>query len=202
MNDYPTTSKKELEHWTALLEALLLCIAESAQKYSKQYYFGGGIAIDLTFGGVTRPHADLDFYPREEDTAWWKDWFRTQGYITSKDTDMEPLRNAFSMINENNDYFADVYPIAVGKNGEISMAVYKGTQAVWDGMLTINGERAIWEGKSWNDIRSVAYKGQTVFIENYRTVLMQKEAYIKIHGGVLSEKHLRDFERAGIKPGV
>jgi hypothetical protein len=82
------------------------------------------------------------------------------------------------------------------------MAVYKGTQAVWEGMLTIQGERAIWEGKSWNDIRSVAYKGQTVFIENYRTVLQQKETYIKIHGGTLSEKHLRDFERAGIKPEV
>ena len=202
MNDYPTTNKEELDRWTALLELLLLRIAEAAQKYKKQYYFGGGIAIDLNFGGFTRPHADLDFYPREEDTAWWKDWFRSQGYITSKDTDMEPLRNAFSVINESNNYFADVYPIAVGKNGEISMVVYEDTESVWDGMLTIQGDRAGWEGKSWNEVKSVTYKGQTVCIENYHTVLMQKAAYIKIHGGAFSEKHLHDFKRAGIKPEV
>jgi hypothetical protein len=51
MNDYPTTNKEELNRWTALLESLLLRIAKVAQEYKKQYYFGGGIAIDLTFGG-------------------------------------------------------------------------------------------------------------------------------------------------------
>ena len=202
MKDYPITDKEELNRWTALLEEILLRIAQAAQKYKKQYYFGGGIAIELTFGGFTRPHADLDFYPEEEDTAWWQDWFRSQGYITSKDTDMEPLRNAFSVINEAGDYFADVYPIAVGTDGEISMAVYEGTESVWDGMLTIQGDRAVWEGKSWHEIRSITYKGQTICIENYRTVLAQKEAYIHIHGGALSEKHLHDFQRAGIKPEV
>lgn len=199
MEDYPTTNKEELNRWTALLEALLLRIAEAAQKYQKQYYFGGGIAIDLNFGGFTRPHADLDFYPREEDTAWWQEWFRSQGYIVSTDRDMEPLLNAFSVINESNDYFADVYPIAVGTNGEISMAVYEGTESVWDGMLIIQGDRAVWEGKSWNEVRSVTYKGQTVYIENYKTVLMQKEEYLKLHPGEApSEKHLHDFQRAGI----
>lgn len=202
MKEYPTTNEEDLNRWTTLLEELLLCIAEAAQNYQKRYYFGGGIAIDLNFGGFTRPHADLDFYPREEDTAWWQDWFRAQGYITSKDTDMEPLRNAFSVINETNDYFADVYPIAVGAGGEISMAVYGGTETVWDGMLSIQGERAVWEGKSWNTIKSITYKGQTVWIENYRTVLRQKEAYIHLHGGTLSEKHLHDFQRAGIKPDI
>lgn len=203
MNDYPTANQEELNRWTALLEALVLRIAEAAQKYQKPYYFGGGFAIDLTFGGLTRSHADIDFYPREEDTAWWQEWFRSQGYITSKDTDMEPLRNAFSVINEANDYFADVYPVAVGASGEISMAVYAGTEVVWDGMLTIQGDRARWEGKSWNEIRSIIYKGQTVSLENYKTVLMQKEEYIKLHPGeVLSEKHLHDFQRAGIKPEV
>lgn len=118
-----------------------------------------GTPTALAGGAFRRPHADLDFYPREEDTAWWQEWFRSQGYMTSKDTDMEPLCNAFSVINEANDYFADVYPISVGVNGEISMAVYAGTESVWDGMLTIQGNRAVWEGKSWNMIRSVPYKG-------------------------------------------
>ena len=117
--------------------------------------------------------------------------------------DMKPLRNAFSVINESNDYFADVYPIAVETNGEISMAVYEGIKSVWEGMLTIQGDRAVWKGKLWNEVRSVTYKGQTVYIENYKTVLTQKEEYIKLHPGeALSEKHLHDFQRAGIKPEV
>ncbi len=203
MKDYPTTDKEGLKCWTALLEALFLRIAEAAQKYHKQYYFGGGIAIDLAFGGLTRPHADIDFYPREEDAAWWQEWFCSQGYVISLDLDITPLRNAFYVINEANDFFADVYPIAVSTSGEISMEVYEGTESVWDGMLTIQGNRAVWEGKLWNEVRSVTYKGQTVWIENYKTVLMQKETYIKLHPGeTLSEKHLHDFQRAGIKPGV
>ncbi len=200
----------QLDQKTLQLELLLLQIAEAAQQHIKQYYFGGGFAIDLTFGGLTRPHEDIDFYPMENDTQWWKDWFRSQGYIVSKDSDMEVLPNAFSVIStsydnfdKNRDYLADVYPIAIGSNGGISMAVAPGTHEVWDGMLTISDGRGLWPGKSWNDVKSVSYKGRTVVIENYRTVLMQKEEYINLHNGeTLSEKHLRDFERAAIKPEV
>lgn len=194
---------KAIDQWTLQLESLLLRISEAAQKHDKQYYFGGGFAVDLAFGGLTRSHGDLDFYPMEEDTQWWKSWFRSQGYIVLKDTDMVNLANAFSVIDASNQYFADVYPIAVGRNGSISMRVSPGTREVWDGMLTINGRRGIWPGKSWKEVRNVIYKGQTVFIENYRTVLMQKEDYTNLHNGAaLSEKHLHDFARAGIKPSV
>ena len=194
---------KAIDQWTLQLESLLLRISEAAQKHDKQYYFGGGFAIDLTFGGLSRPHDDLDFYPMEEDTQWWRDWFRSRGYILAKDTDMEDLPNAFLLINENNEYFADVYPIAIGGKGEISMAVKEGTHAIWDGMLTIKGTRGIWQGKSWDEVRKVNYKGQSIAVENYKTVLTQKEEYIKIHPGeALSEKHLHDFERAGVKPPV
>jgi len=196
MTNHKKPRKQEIDQWTLQLETLLLHIAETAQKHNKQYYFGGGFAIDLTFGGLSRSHGDIDFYPREEDTQWWKDWFRSQGYIISKDTDMENLPHAFSLINKNSDYFADVYPIAVGRNGEISMLTKEGTDAVWDGMLTIKGTRGVWQGKSWNEVRKVNYKGQTIAVENYKTVLMQKEEYIKLHPGeTLSEKHLHDFAR-------
>jgi len=44
---------------------------------------------------------------------------------------------------------------------------------------------------------------QHITIEDYKTVLLQKEAYIKLHPGeALSDKHLHDFEQAGIKPDV
>lgn len=201
-NDH-NSGKQEVSQWTLRLETLLLQIAEAAQRHNKQYYFGGGFAVDLTFGGLSRSHGDIDFYPLEEDTQWWKDWFRAQGYVVSRDTDMENLVHAFSLINENNEYFADVYPVAVGKNGEISFLVKEGTDAVWDGMLTIRGTRGVWQGKSWNEVRKVTYKGQVVSVENHKTVLMQKKEYIKLHPGeTLSAKHLHDFTRAGIKPEV
>lgn len=196
-------TQNNLDQKTVQLERMLLQIAETAKKCSKQYYFGGGFAIDLTFGGVSRAHGDIDFYPMEEDTQWWKDWFDSQGYIVSKDTDMENLSNAFSVLNKNNDYFADVYPVAIDHSGGISMLVREGTREVWDGILTIQGTRGIWEGKSWNDVGKVHYKGQIISVENYKTVLAQKETYIKLHPGEkLSEKHLDDFKRAGIKPQV
>jgi hypothetical protein len=193
---------------TSFLEALMLHIAAVAQKEHKPYYFGGGIAVDLSFGGLSRPHEDLDFYPLEVDTAWWQNWFRTQGYIVSKDTDMEPLANAFSVSRDiagskDDTYLVDVYPIAKGRNGEVSTAVTEGVDKVWDGMLTIEDTRGIWPGKSWNGVREVTYKGQVIAVEDYKTVLMQKTAYVRLHPGeTLSEKHLFDFARAGIKPEV
>ena len=42
---------------------------------------------------------------------------------------------------------------------------------------------------------------QSIAVENYKSVLAQKEEYIKLHPGeALSEKHLHDFVRAGAKP--
>jgi len=192
-----------MDEWTHKLESLVLKIAEVAQTHNKKYYFGGGFAIDLTFGELTRSHEDLDFYPMEEDTQWWKDWFNSQGYIISNDTDMKNLVNAFSVLGKNNEYFADVYPFSFDSNGEISMDIKEGTKEIWDGMLTIQGTRAIWKGKSWNDVKHVEYKNQTVVVENYKTVLQQKEAYLQLHPGeTLSEKHLLDFKRAGVNPKI
>ncbi len=192
-----------LDQLTQILESLILRIAEDAEKNNKQYYFGGGFAVDLSFGGLSRSHEDIDFYPMEEDTQWWKDWFNSQGYVVSKDTDMENLPNAFSVLDVDKHYLADVYPVAVDDMDEISMAVKEGTKEVWDGLLTIEGNRGIWEGKSWNDVKHVKYKGQTLVLENYKTVLAQKEEYIRLHPGEkLTEKHLHDFARAGINPSV
>jgi Aminoglycoside-2''-adenylyltransferase len=210
MTSHGQTGKRLLDEKTFTLETLLLQIASAGQKHNKPYYFGGGIAVDLSFGGLSRPHEDLDLYPLESDTAWWKDWFRSKGYIVSSDSDMEALPNAFSVIryshdnfNKSQDYLADVYPIHIGSGGEISMAVKEGADKVWDGMLTIKGARGIWQGKTWNGVRKITYKGQAIALEDYRTVLMQKVAYIRLHPGEsLSEKHLYDFTRAGIKPDI
>ena len=198
----------QLDAKTLQLEALLLDIAKATQQHGKRYFIGGGFAVDLAFGGLSRSHEDLDFYPLEGDTEWWKAWFRARGYDVSRDTDMEPLPNAFSVLSsteafdKGRDYLADVYPIAIASDGSISMAVKPGATAVWDGMLTLDGTRGTWPGKSWNKVTAVSYKGESINVEDVQAVLEQKLAYIKLHPGEqLTEKHLRDFARAGIKPG-
>lgn len=105
------------DKWTLTLEGLLLDIAKTAQETNKKYYIGGGFAIDLTVGKLTRSHEDIDFHPEEKDTNFWKDWFKGRGYIISRDPDMEDYPNAFLPTNENKDYFGDVYPARFEEDG-------------------------------------------------------------------------------------
>ena len=163
-------------------------IAATAQENSKQYYIGGGLAIDLTFGGFSRSHEDIDFHPLEEDTQWWKDWFIFQGYIVSKDPDMQDYPHAFLVTNERHDYFADVYPVNIDRDGIISVTVANAYVG-----------RPWWKGKSWNEVTAVKYKGQVIIVENYKSVLKQKEEHYKWHGGIITGKHLYDFRRAGVE---
>lgn len=188
---------------TMLLESLLLRVAHTAATHNKKYYIGGGFAIDLACGGISRPHDDVDFYPLEADALWWKELFNEQEYITSVDTDMVPLLYAFLMSQQKMsatgiEALADVYPVAAGSNGDISMAVRPGTTEVWDGMLAIQNGRGIWPGKTWQIVRSIEYKGQQVSVEDCRAVLAQKEAYIRLHlGEKLGAKHIHDYRRVG-----
>ncbi|WP_201391452.1 nucleotidyltransferase domain-containing protein [Ktedonobacter sp. SOSP1-85] len=141
--------EQEIDQWTKKLEALLLMIAHIAQEAGKHYYIGGGFAVDLAFGGLSRSHEDIDFHPMEEDTQWWKDWFASQGYIISKDPNMEDYPHAFLLTNAKREYIADVYPVKVDKNGTISV-----THTV-----TYQG-RPWWRGKSWKEVKQIIYKGR------------------------------------------
>lgn len=167
--------------WTLKLEALLVDIATAARENNKRYYFGGGFAIDLNLGKLTRAHEDLDFYPEEKDTEWWKEWFKSKGFIISKDSDMANYPNAFLLTNENNDYFADVYPVRIEKSGEISM-------------LRKDSTHGTWEGKSFKEVRHVDYKNTSVYVENPATVIKQKLKHASEHQAPLSEKHKLDIE--------
>lgn len=183
--------EQETDQWTQKLEALLLKIAHTAQEAEKRYYIGGGFAVDLTFGGISRPHEDIDFHPMEEDTQWWKDWFTSQGYIISEDPDMKDYPYAFLPTNEKHEYFADVYPVKVDKNGTISITHTPAYQG-----------RPWWRGKSWKEVKQITYKGQKIKVENYKSVLQQKVEHYRWHGGTPEGKHLYDFHRAGIEPKI
>ena len=187
MTDHNEPQEQGIDKWTQQLVALLLDIASTAQKAGKRYYIGGGFAVDLAFGGISRSHEDIDFHPMEEDTEWWKDWFRSKGYSISKDPDMNDYPYAFLPTNEKHEYFADVYPVKIEKDGTVSVTHTPGYQG-----------RPWWKGKTWNDVKQVSYKGYTVVVENYLSVLQQKAEHYRWHGGAPEGKHLHDFRRAGI----
>jgi hypothetical protein len=183
--------EQEIDEWTQKLEALLLKIALTAEKAGKSYYIGGGFAVDLIFGAISRPHEDIDFHPVEEDTQWWKDWFTSQGYSISKDPDMKDYPYAFLLTNEKHEYLADVYPVKIDKDGTISVTHTTAYQG-----------RPWWKGKSWQDVQQIIYKGQKVKLEKHISVLQQKVEHYRWHGGTPEGKHLYDFQRAGIEPKI
>ena len=86
--------------WTLELEALLLEIAAAAEEHAKPYYLGGGVALDVSLGWMTRHHEDLDFYPFAQDADWWKDWFAARGYAIVRTPGMADFPNAFAPFNE------------------------------------------------------------------------------------------------------
>jgi hypothetical protein len=184
MAESQTTPEAIIDEWTLQLEKLLLEIATTASTENKQYYFGGGFSVDLSLGKLTRPHEDIDFHPLEKDTEYWKQWFLQRGFLLGQDPDMEKYPNAFLPTNERQDYFADVYPVTIGPNQEVTM-------------VNQDGKIEVWPGKSYGNVQRVIYKGVPVFIESPESVLAQKAQYIKDNGGTLSDKHTHDFEILG-----
>lgn len=169
---------------TLELEQLLLEIATSASLHRKRYFIGGGFAIDLNFGKLTRGHDDIDFHPVEEDIDWWQRWFQNKRYIISKDPDMRDFPYAFLLKNEKNEYIADVYPVKIGIHGEIYMYESDDTYHVWD-------------GKSWKKVNEVIYKGVSIYVEDAESVLNQKIEHSHKHNLPLEEKHKHDLRLYG-----
>lgn len=177
-----STGQEVPDDWTLKLEKLLLEVAATAEKEGKKYFLGCGFGLDVLQGRLTRSHEDLDIFPMEEDTQWWKDWFSSRGYIISKEPDMKDFPYAFLLTNQKHDYLVDVYPVKVSKDGVIivtSTNEYKG--------------RLWWQGKNWDEVRKVFYKGIPIYVENPQTIIAQKLGHVSFHNEPLAGKHLHDF---------
>jgi hypothetical protein len=176
-----------VDAWTERLIALLLQIAAAAEQHGRRYFISSGLAVDLAFGGLSRAHEDIDFHPLEADTEWWKEWFVAQGYVIDHDPDMAQFPYAFLVTNAQREYLADVYPMREAADGTVE--------------ITHTGDyegRPWWAGKSWRALRRITYRGQRIVVEPYETALAQKAGHVLWHGGMLDEKHLHDFRRAGM----
>ncbi len=176
-----------IDEWTLRIESLILQIAEAAETAGRFYFIGGGFAIDLMYGRLTRSHEDIDFHPMEDDTAWWEHWFVNLGYVVSREPDLEKYPNAFIVRDKQSRYVADVYPVAIRENSEVSM-------------LTKDGDQHVWRGKTWHEVRHITYRGQSIIVENFQSVLYEKEQHARSHGGFLEQKHMHDFRLFNQKP--
>lgn len=177
--DYPPVT----DEWTLRLEKLLLEIAGNADKAGKRYFLGCGFGLDVLLGRLTRSHEDLDIFPLEEDVGWWQAWFKSKGFIIDKDPDMVPYPFAFWPTNEQHEYFADVYPVKIAEDGEVSVTC---TQ--------LDKVRPWWETKNWNEVQPVIYKGVQIHVENPRSIIFQKLGHTTFHKEELAGKHLHDVE--------
>lgn len=63
---------------------LILDLFSNANKNKKLIFILGGWNIDLSYGKITREHADVDFLFDINDYKYWKEWFLALGFKEKK----------------------------------------------------------------------------------------------------------------------
>ena len=167
-----------------LLDLLIKFVKEAG---NKKYIVGGGLALDLAYGKITRPHEDLDIYPYEGDLDYWIKWFQDQGLSAVDTPDTKNHPNAFVVIDKENNYVADIYCVRFEENGEIS--------GLW---RDENGEEeyGTWDDKNHKRAHKVKFRDVEINVEYFKDVIDQKLAHEKRHNEPLTGKHLHDLELA------
>ncbi|HCM37213.1 MAG: hypothetical protein UV61_C0001G0022 [Candidatus Gottesmanbacteria bacterium GW2011_GWB1_43_11] len=168
--------------YTRQLEDLALRIAKAAKESKKDYFIGGGLAIDFFYGQITRNHHDIDFHPILEDTVWWIEWFKSRGYKVTNRLDPK-FPETWRVYNFEGEAIIDMWPLQQE-----------------NGVLLINCEgKYVDAGRYWKETKLVDYKKVDIRIENPQRVLEQKTRHAS-----QSQKYrrvdLHDFKLLGKEP--
>jgi len=147
---------------TKQLEKLALEITRAAEENKKDYFIGGGLAIDFFYGKLSRNHHDIDFHPMLKDELWWVQWFTDQGYNVKNRADPQ-FPETWNIFNSHTKFVVDMWPFRL-ENGIL---------------LINNGGKYIDAKRHWEEITSVVYKNITIRIENPQRVLEQKTRHAK-----------------------
>jgi len=161
---------------TQKLLDLLLKIASTAKDNNKDYFIGGGFAIDLSVGKITRNHHDIDFHPMLKDYSWWQTWFKDQNYQVD-DHANENFTEISKIIDEKGKEIVDMWPFKLVKDK--LLIKYQG--------IYIDSERC------WSETRTVVFQGVEVVIENPLRVLHQKLRHAK-KGQKLRPQDIHDIK--------
>lgn len=171
----------KIDEYTRQLEDLVTEIAKAAEENKKEYFIGGGLAIDLSLGKISRNHHDIDFGPMLKDTAWWIKWFENRGLVVKK-------------IEEG--HFPEVYKV-FDKNGKDIVDLWP--LDLKEGVLLINKDgEYVNSGRHWEETRIVKHNGVHFRVENPQRVLEQKLRHAK-EGQPLREVDRHDFQLLGQK---
>lgn len=168
-----------MNKYTIDLVDLVVKIARTAAENQKEYFIGGGFAIDLSLGRITRDHHDIDFHPMLEDSIWWSEWFEDQGYEVIEKADPK-FTEVFKVKDQSGKAVVDMWPFKLDK-----------------GRLLIKHEDEYADSKRhWKETRTVFYKSTPFKIENPERVLEQKLRHAK-RGQKLRPQDLHDLKRLG-----
>jgi hypothetical protein len=146
---------------TTQLEVMAMEIARSAKENHKEYFFGGGLAIDFFCGQITRNHHDLDFHPMLEDTDWWVTWFTSKGNKVINRNDIK-FPETWWVYDANGKFSVDMWPFRL-ENGVL--------------FINQNGKYIVTE-RHWEETKLVEYKRVKIRIENPQRVLEQKKRFV------------------------
>lgn len=184
MDDERFSKEASIDESTNKLVTLALEMARSAAASGKRYFMGGGLAIDLSLGKVSRNHHDIDFHPELEDKKWWIEWFEKHG-LKVKKIENSRFPETFKVENEAGEQVVDLWPFALK-----------------EGVLLINREgKYVDSGKHWHETRIVNYEGVDFRVENPQRVLEQKLRHTK-EGQPFREQDRHDFRLMGQEPGI
>ncbi len=180
MDNYERFSEQaEIDEETLGIFSLAKEIAIAAKESGKRYHMGGGIAIDLSVGNITRNHHDIDFHPELADLDWWLAWLKKHDLNPIRIED-SPFPETFKVRNKSGSAVVDLWPFRLT-----------------DGVLVFNqnGEY-VDTGKKWDETRTVEFQGVEFRIENPLRVLDQK-TYDFRHGKPMREQDIHDFKLLG-----
>lgn len=171
--------KVVINEYTTKLVDLALDIAKVAKELDKDYFFGGGLAIDFYVGKITRNHHDIDFHPMLENSSWWESWFTKKGYKIKKVADPK-FTETYQVKNSRGEAIIDVWPLKL-KNGKL-MIKYQG--------------KYVDSGRFWKEVKTITFEGTDIKIENPQRVLDQKLRHFK-EGQKFRSQDSHDFKLLG-----
>lgn len=173
-----------MDEHTQEIVRLVTEIARAALDSKKQYFIGGGLAIDLSVSKITRNHHDIDFHPILKDASWWIDWFEKQG-LSVKRIEGGHFPETYNIFNQNGEMVVDLWPMDLK-----------------EGILFINKDGVYVDaGRYWDETRLVKYNGVDFNIENPQRVLEQKLRHAK-RGEPFREQDRHDFKLLDQDPGM
>lgn len=179
---------------TRKLIELIKKIARHAAQHQLRYFIGGGFAIDLYTGKLTREHDDVDLVVDVVDSEAWKRCFEQWGYAIGRDDYMVYFPHSFTVgertANESHHQpdhiLVEVWPVELMDDGTL-----------YPPHIPEHPGRAWWKEKRHDNLQFVRFEGVDIWIEEPNITIDQKLAHVRHHKQQLSEKHIHDLKLMG-----